>query len=439
MFPDLRKLEAKFPRELVVIGVHSGKFPAEKDTENIRKAVMRHDIRHPVVNDADFKIFSAYGARGWPHLVLVDPEGRIVGKTGGEGNYEVLETNIKRLVEQFDKTGKVDRKELKFRMDEEKTAGLRFPAKIFATADHLYISDTGHHRILVTHFDGTVVKVIGSGTAGLQDGDFKTAQFNQPHGLFAEAGILFVADTENHVIRRIDLKEKRVETIAGTGQQVYGSDSGAARKVPLNSPWDVLVKDGLLYVAMAGNHAIWRMDLAKGTIGPFAGDGRETLEDGPNPSASFNQPSGLAILGDKLYVADSEVSGVREVELNPDGNTRTIVGTGLFKFGDEDGVGDRAKLQHVLHVAAWDGKLLVADSYNHKIKVVDPKTREAKTFLGDGQKGAIDGEKPRFNEPAGMAVAGGMLFIADTNNHSIRVVDLSDKRVRTLAITGLGR
>ena len=430
----MRKLEEKFPRELVVIGVHSGKFTAEKDTENIRKAVMRHGLKHPVVNDADFKIFSAYGARGWPHLVLVDPEGRIVGQTSGEGNYEVLENNISRLIEKFDKDKKLDRRELKFKMDEEKTAGLRFPAKVFATADRLYISDTGHHRIVVADHDGRVTEIIGAGSAGAADGPYDKAQFHQPHGVWVDEDKLYVADTENHVIRRVDLKQKKVETLAGTGKQVYGRDSGPARKVPLNSPWDVLVKGHDLYIAMAGNHAIWSMELLEGTIGPLAGDGRETLEDGPNPGASFNQPSGLTLLGGKLYVADSEVSGIREVSLGPNGETRTIVGTGLFKFGDEDGIGDRAKLQHVMHVVAWKDQLLVADSYNHKIKVVDPQTREAKTFLGDGQRGADDGEKPRFNEPCGLAILGDRLFVADTNNHKIRVVDLKSRAVQTLEL-----
>jgi DNA-binding beta-propeller fold protein YncE len=423
----------------VVIGVHSGKFTAEKDTENIRKAVLRHEIRHPVVNDAEFKIFSAFGARGWPHIVLVDPEGRMVGQVSGEGNYKVLESNIEALVAKFDKEKKLDRREMKFRMDEEKTAGLRFPGKIAATKDRLFIADTGHHRIVIADHEGRAVEVVGSGAAGSTDGAFDKAQFHNPHGLAVDGDTLYVADTESHAIRRIDLKAKKVETIAGTGKQIYGSDSGPALKVPLNSPWDVLVREKTLFIAMAGNHAIWAMDLAKGTIGPFAGDGRETLEDGPHLSASFNQPSGLAILAGKLYVADSEVSGIRELDLDPDGQTRTIVGTGLFKFGDEDGVGDAARLQHVLHVAAWEGKLLVADAYNHKIKLVDPKTRDAKTFLGDGKRGTEDGDKPRFNEPSGLAIAGDKLFVADTNNHAIRVVELGSKKTKTLTVSGLGR
>jgi len=433
----LRKLEEKFPRELVVIGVHSAKFTNEKDSDNIRKAVMRHEIRHPVVNDADFKIFKAFGARGWPHFVLIDPEGNIVGQAGGEGIYDAFEKAIAKVVDAADKKKTLDRREIVFKVEEEKTPSLRFPGKVAATADLLFISDTGHHRIVVADHSGQVKDVYGSGTPGLQDGDGASARFNQPEGLCVRNQELFVADTENHVIRRIDLKDKRVTTIAGTGKQVYGEKSGEAKVVPLNSPWDVLARGETLFIAMAGNHAIWALDLAKGTIGPFAGDGRETLEDGPHRQASFNQPSGLAALGDKLYVADSEVSGVRELDLSPQGDTRTIVGTGLFDFGDVDGVGDAARLQHVLHVAAWDGKLLVADAYNHKIKRIDPKTRRVETFLGDGKRGTDDGDKPRLNEPSGLAVAGDKLFIADTNNHAIRVVDLPAKRVATLMIKDL--
>ena len=399
--------------------------------------MLRHEIRHPVVNDSDFKIFKAFGARGWPHMVLVDPEGNMVGQVGGEGKYEVLDANIKRLVETFDKDGKIDRAEITFRLEEEKTPHLRFPGKIAATDDLLYIADSGHHRIVITDHAGEVKEVIGNGKAGSDDGEYSDAQFHQPQGLAVSGDELFVADTENHVLRRIDLKAKRVSTIAGTGKQVYGNRSGSAREVPLNSPWDVLLHESTLFIAMAGNHAIWSMDLAKGTIGPFAGDGRETLADGPHRRASFNQPSGLAVIGDKLYVADSEVSGVRELDLEPPGATRTVVGTGLFDFGDVDGVGDAARLQHVLHVSAWEGKLLVADAYNHKIKLLDPKTRAVKSFLGDGKRGSEDGDKPRFNEPSGLAVAGGRLYVADTNNHSIRVIDLARKTVSTLQIKGL--
>ena len=113
---------------------------------------------------------------------------------------------------------------------------------------------------------------------------------------------------------------------------------------------------------------------------------------------------------------------------------KTLVGTGLFDFGDVDGVGDQAKLQHVLGVHAHNGSVYVADSYNHKIKIINPETRDCRTFLGDGKPGLHDGGLPRFDEPSGLWAAAGKLFVADQNNHAIRVVDLKTKEVTTLMI-----
>jgi len=169
-------------------------------------------------------------------------------------------------------------------------------------------------------------------------------------------------------------------------------------------------------------------------VEPHAGDSRERLKDGPLLSASFNQPSGLAVLNGKLYVADAEISGVREVDMDPEGSVRTLVGVGLFDFGDVDGVGDAVRLQHVLAVCADDNKILVADAYNHKIKMLDPATRRVTTLLGDGKQGSRDGVQPRFNEPSGLAVAGRTLFVADQNNHVIRRVDLDTMQVDTLDV-----
>ncbi|HEX2869201.1 MAG TPA: thioredoxin-like domain-containing protein [Ignavibacteriales bacterium] len=87
IIPDLKKLEAKYPGELAVIGVHSAKFLSEQETGNIRQAILRYDIEHPVVNDKDFKIWTSYGANAWPTVVLIDPRGDVVGHHSGEGVY----------------------------------------------------------------------------------------------------------------------------------------------------------------------------------------------------------------------------------------------------------------------------------------------------------------------------------------------------------------
>ncbi len=435
MFPTLKRLERKYARELVVIGVHSAKFPNEKDSECIRQAILRHGIEHPVVNDADFAIFRAYGARAWPQFFLIDPEGGILFADTGEIPFEAFSSAIDSILKKF--AGKIDRKELSFTLEKSKVkdGALSYPGKVLAADDRLFISDSNHSRILVTDLAGKVLEAIGGPEEGNKDGDFRAARFYQPQGLALRGSTLWVADTENHLIREVDLKAKTVKTVAGTGEQAtVRPAAGEAVKTALNSPWDLALEGDRLFIAMAGNHQIWALDLARGVVGPFSGNGRETLQDGPHADASFNQPSGLSIAGGKLYVADSEISGVREVDLDPKGSVRTILGTGLFEFGDKDGVGDEARLQHVMGVHWSGGRLYVADAYNHKIKVCDPATREVKTLLGDGTRGHQDGAKPRFYEPTGLWVAGDRLYVADQNNHAIRVCDLKSGAVSTLPV-----
>src|SRR5262249_21331117 len=153
---------------------------------------------------------------------------------------------------------------------------------------------------------------------------------------------------------------------------------GAALEVGLNSPWDILLHGDTLFIALAGHHQIWTLDLVKEMLQPYAGTGREDIQDGalgPTGEANFAQPSGLATDCKTLFVADSEVSAVRALPLDGRGEVKTIVGQGLFEFGDVDGVGDKVRLQHALGVAYADGKLYVADTYNSKIKVIDPEQR----------------------------------------------------------------
>ena len=376
--PDLANLEKKYANQVVVIGVHSAKFDGEKDSEAIRKAILRYEITHPVVNDAHQIIWNAYEASSWPTLVLIDPEGNLVARGSGEGLYEALDVNIQRLIKEHRAKKTLNEKPMKFelaRFSETGASPLYFPGKVLADAagKRLFISDSTHHRIVVTDLTGKNIAVAGAGQAGADDGAFDKARFNDPQGLALDGDTLYVADRKNNLIRALDLKAKTVQTVAGDGSQ--GEDreyDGPALKAGLNSPWDLLLHDGQLYVAMAGFHQLWKMDLAKGVIRPYAGTGMENIRDGGLSSACFAQPSGLATDGKMLYVADSEVSAVRAVPLGGEGKVKTIVGQGLFEFGDLDGTGDEVRLQHALGVAYHDGKLYVADTYNSKIKVLDP-------------------------------------------------------------------
>jgi DNA-binding beta-propeller fold protein YncE len=443
IIPDLKKLEAKYANQLVVIGVHSAKFKNEKETENIRRIILRYEIEHPVYNDSEYAVWQSYGIRAWPTQVLIDPAGYVVGGVSGEGNYDVIDQTVAKVAAEFRSKGQLNEEPLKLVLERAKVGDLplAFPGKILADAktDRLFIADSNHNRIVVTKLDGTLVDTIGTGEIGAADGAFDKASFYRPQGLALDGDLLYVADTENHLIRRVNLKSRNVETIAGTGKQSreYNRPGpGPARSVALSSPWDLQLIGHMLYIAMAGPHQIWMMDLEKNEVSTFAGSGREARLDGLLLESGFAQPSGIASDGKTLYVADSESNIIRAIDI-AGGVVKTLAGGDLFEFGDVDGVGDEVRLQHPLGVIAYGDKLLIADTYNHKIKELDPKQEKVTTLIGNGKPGQVDGAAPSFYEPGGLALANGNLYVADTNNHAVRVIDLKTKRAATLRISGL--
>ncbi|MFO0802257.1 MAG: thioredoxin-like domain-containing protein [Gemmataceae bacterium] len=452
--PDLHKLEKKYPNELVVIGVHSPKFDNEKDTKSIRKAIQRYEVTHPVVNDADRKIWDRYEVDSWPTMVLIDTEGHILGYASGEGNFDVLDLHIGKAIEAGKKNKTLNEKPIRFDTSKFRDAdtALFFPGKVLADGPgkRLFIADSTHHRVVVTDLDGNKLDVIGTGQPGYVNGAFEKTQFDDPQGMALKGDILYVADRKNHAIRAVNLKEKQVTTVAGTGQQAEPGDRRIGVPVPatsigLNSPWDLLLVGDVIYMALAGHHQIWTFDPAKKEIANFAGSGRENIVDGPHRFANFAQPSGLATDGKNLYVADSEVSAIRKVPFDQKEAVDSLIGRGLFTFGDRDGPGrvedpiaresKEARLQHALGVIHIDGKLYIADTYNSKLKVYDLKAGTLSTFLGGEPNGWFS--TPTFNEPAGLSHANGKLYVADTNAHRIRVVDLATKKVSTLNLKGV--
>lgn len=438
VIPDLKALEEKFADELVVIGVHSAKFANEGETDNIRQIILRYELEHPVINDNNFEVWRTYGANAWPTFVLIDPEGNVLGFHAGEGIFDLFNQVIIGMIAEFDARELIDRTPLALKLERENLANspLLFPGKVLADPanNRLFIADSNHNRIVVTNLDGVVQAVIGNGRSGLQDGNFESAQFFRPQGLaLAAANTLYVADTENHALRRVDLAAGTVETVAGNGRQGrYEIFEGEGTAVPLNSPWDVLYLDGIVYIAMAGQHQLWQYDPATQQVQVFAGSGREELVDGPLLTGGLNQPSGLATDGERLYFADSEASAIRSASAAE--GLRTIVGTGLFDFGDVDGSGSEVRLQHPLGIIYANGVLYVADTYNNKIKRIDPATGSSSTFLGTGEDGWRDGDTPLFDEPGGLSLGNGQLYIADTNNHVIRIANLVDGHVSTLVL-----
>jgi thiol-disulfide isomerase/thioredoxin len=451
ILPDLKRLEEKYRDELVVIGVHSAKFSNEGQSDNIRRIIVRYEIEHPVANDANFIIWRAYGARAWPTQVLIDPEGYVVATASGEGHAAGFDQAIAAVIHVFDEQDKIDRRPLAMTPERERlrTSTLAFPGKVLAdeAASRLFIADSSHHRVLVASMDGRVTDVIGRGPsddgrtsgAGGGDGAFADARLYRPQGLAfdRERQRLYIADTENHLIRVADLGTRQVSSVAGTGKQAaWGGMGGAALETSISSPWDLALHGRLLFVGMAGTHQIWVVDLERQLAIPYAGSGREARVDGAIDDAAFAQPSGLAIGDGRLFVADAESNILRAIALPPTNVVTTLAGGDLFEFGDVDGVGDAVRLQHPLGVAWSNGRLFLADTYNHRIKEVDVRSCRVTAFAGTGQAGSADGRsvKASFFEPGGITATRAALFVADTNNHAIRRIDLVTHDVTTVPI-----
>ena len=448
ILPDLKYLEQKYPNQLVVIGVHAPKFENERDTENIRGAILRYEIAHPVINDANMTVARKYQFSSWPTLVLIDPEGNFVGQQPGEGSRELFDEVIGKMVKFHREKGTLDESPVSFVLERAraKAGPLKFPGKILIDEknDRLFVSDSNHNRIVISSFDGKLKEIIGSGAIGRTNGDYQAATFDHPQGMTLVDEMLYIADTENHLIRAIDLDRKSVTTLAGTGEQARGPKKGGALlRTQLNSPWAITHLDQTLYICMAGPHQLWAHKLGSSRIEPFAGSAREDILDGSRDDAALAQPSGITTDGKVLYHVDSEGSAVRSVTLGRAGTVTTIVGAhdfpngrSLFEFGDIDAVGDEARLQHPLGIFYHDGGLFVADTYNHKIKHVDLKTRTCTTWLGTGKSG--NGLNPvELSEPADIAIVGDVMFITDTNNHRLLRTDLKSKKTEEFVIQSL--
>ena len=426
MLPQLRELEQRFPETVAVVGVHSGKYIAERDTTRIRDASIRLGATHPVLNDRQFRVWRAYAVRAWPTLVAIDPRGAVIGMSAGEFTADSVTPFVERVLAAARADGSLREGPLHFPAEAPSVApgALAYPGKIAVDGGRIAVADSGHHRILVGRLDDSGVRmhvelVVGSGREGFADGD--AAAFRYPQGLVFRGDVLYVADAGNHAVRAITLASGATRTVAGTGGQLRTMRDRAAGA--MSSPWDLALDGDTLHVAMAGIHQLWTVDLRDGSATHRTGSGAEELHDGSHAEAALAQTMGLACAGDALVAADAESSAVREVDLAASGGVRTIVGTGLFDFGDVDGIGDTVRLQHPQGIAvAPDGRLLVCDSYNDSLRWLDPAERRATTWVRG------------LHEPGGIAIGARGAYVADTNAHRIVVADWSTAEVHPVEI-----
>ena len=429
VLPILRDLEERHRKDpLVVIGVHSAKFDAEKDDAHILAAMRRHGVSHPVAVDSEQRIWSQYAVRSWPTLVIIRPDGTLAAVAPGEPDPVVLEGFVQQLLAEARAAGTLREKPLQAGAPETQAQRpLDYPGKIAQGGGKIFVSDSGHHRVLVLDARGAVIDHIGSGLRGVREGAFESCALDDPQGLAFQNGMLYIADARAHVVFRADMAERTLSRLAGTGALGRGPllEKTPALETALRSPWDVAPRGPELYVALAGSHQIALVQ--DGFVEPIAGDGREAQQDGPGPKASLAQPSGLSLQGDVLYVADSESSGVRILDLRSRKLYSLAGGPGLFDFGDKTGAVEPGMLQHPLAVAATPSSgLLVADTYNDKLKRFSPDGLRLESFFEGG-----------LGQPAGLCVLpDGDVLVADTNHHRILHVAADGSRARELPVTG---
>jgi Redoxin. len=307
VLPDLNYLENKFKDcPFVVIGVHSAKFANEKSENNLEANIRKLHIKHPIVNDPELSFWHALGIHSWPSFALMGPFGNLLFTTSGEGKRDLLEEWIEESLSFYQKD--LIYTALPQQLTKTHPHTLKYPTRLAEDplSSLLWISDSGNNRVIGVNRQ-TVIKEEFAGT-----------HFNGPQGLLWFQNQLYVADTDHHVLQKIDLATKTVETILGTYTQGFDYvGGGIGPNQPISSPWALALAEDEsgLYIAMAGTHQIWFYQFSTKRGFAISGSGHERMLDGPALKAGWAQPSGLSIGAwnhdEHLFVADSESSSIR--------------------------------------------------------------------------------------------------------------------------------
>lgn len=414
----LRQLENKYADGLTILGVHTPKYPAQQSSAAVLKAVNRNYIRHPVANDARWRTWHQYGIQAWPSILLIDGDGSIAGRFVGEDVLRRVDDALAGLLENAAMRQRLKPSPVRTASRNEPRTPLRFPAHALATPERLYVSDTGHNRVLECAHDGRVLRQFGSGNAGYWDGALANAGFNAPQGLAVSNDTLYVADTGNHCVRRIRLSRGEVETILGTGMPGHQSPGDCAPNecIAVSAPAAVAVSGDRIYVALCRQHQIWCLDLRTRGISVFAGSGRCEERDGIGEAGALAQPSAMAILAGSLLIADAAGNTIRQLRLC-DSSLGTLAGGGPYVMGNADGTGIHARFSHPMGVATDGDTLYVADTLNQQVRIIQPLTGKVSTL-------ALDRD---LHESQGISFAAGTLWIANRNQHEILRFDLQSR------------
>ncbi len=441
-------------KPVVFMGVHTGKFRHELPGKSVHHAIIKNRIEYPVFNDDKLLLWEKLKMTTWPTIVILGPKGNLLARVFpvGESVSEQISITQEIITQSLSYYGLESKPQVNVPLYLEKKKikrknPLAYPSYISIDSEQsrIFISDSGQNRIVIVNFKGEFLESIGRGFFGLRDGNYQEAEFKNPQGLYYKENKLYVADSGNHAIRIIDLEKKSVKTLASNAN--FDSSEGK-NLLPLKMqyPWDLELISKKLYISMAGNNQIWilNIDTGKSTILSGTGKKRNYNDKLRLEKSLWAQPKGLSSNKENLFIADSDSSTIRKIDLIKKKSYPLVGGhqfsTNLFSFGDKDGFELLAQLQYPCEVLWWptQGRLLVADTFNNKIKILDSETKYIDSWCGSGSTGHIDGDyfEASFFEPSGLAFSEEekKIYIADTNNHAIRAIHLDQKKVKTLIL-----
>ncbi|MFT6333175.1 MAG: thiol-disulfide isomerase/thioredoxin, partial [Lentimonas sp.] len=434
---EVKKLKKEFSDNLTVIGVHSAKFNNQKDSNNIKKAILKYDISNLVINDSNLKIWEDFKISSWPTLVLLNPQGEVVKKYENKISIKEVRKDVLKLAEKY--RYEINKNSLPIVLERNKAIShiLKFPSEIEFAQDFSYldmkktnaliISNTGKNKIIFTNLDGKILLEIGSNEEGFQDGFIDNAKFNSPRGLLFKDNILYVADMGNHALRKINFKSGEVETLIGTGKRGgILTTENIAEDFSLSSPWglEFFPDKNNIIISNAGTNQLLKFDIKKRTITPFAGNGTEGMKDGKYPSNTLAQPRFLSGTPRNLYFIDSKSSSLRQIDKK--GHVKTFIGKGLFEFGNKNGSKKEALMQHPNGLAVTNKSVYITDTHNHLIRRYDFQSEKISNFSGNIQGSGVGNKNDTtYSDPEAIIFVGDKFYITDTNNN--RIIELDSK------------
>ncbi|TAM92999.1 MAG: hypothetical protein EPN40_13775, partial [Rhodanobacteraceae bacterium] len=384
LLSELRQLEKRHPGAFVLLGVHTPRYASQQPDAAVLNASTRCRFRAPIANDQDWLAWKLYSIPAWPTTLLVDTGGGLAARFVGEGRSQEIEEAVVQLQEGLPPAHLRPSLDLLEGLRGEATGVLAFPTSVLATDSRMYVSDTGHHRILECSHHGRVLRQFGSGTPGNWDGQSAACGFQSPHGLALDADVLYVADTGNHCVRRIKLESGEVDTVLGSGRPAYGDveTQGSGLRASINAPRAIAADGDVLYVAATGQNQILRVDLRAQRVTTLAGDGRCDVRDGIGGQASLAQPSALTLMPGQLLVADSGGNAIRRLRFADLALTK-LVGSSPWEPGRQDGTGRKVRLAWPCGMAVAENRVYVADACNERLCVLDPYSGELATLPFD--------------------------------------------------------